>query len=47
MPVRYENIGFKYAGKLKRGLVDQIDPYDWDKRPGAIPRIHVLLSEGE
>ncbi len=40
-------VSFQYEGKPRRGLIDQIDPYDWEKRHGIIPRIHVRLSEGE
>ena len=40
-------VSFEYEGKPRRGLIDQIDPYDWEKRPGIIPRIHVRLSGGE
>jgi len=46
-PEHNVQIGFEYEGKPRRGLIDQIDPYDWEKRPGTIPRIHVRLSEGE
>jgi hypothetical protein len=46
-PERHGHVSFQYAGKPKRGLVDQIDPYDWEKRSGTSPRIHVTLSEGE
>ena len=46
-PERHGIVSLEYAGKPKRGLVDQIDPYDWEKRPGTTPRIHVTLSEGE
>ena len=46
-PERNEHVGFDYAGKPKRGLVDQVDPHDWEKRPGTIPRVHMTVSEGE
>ena len=46
-PERDVHVSFEYEGKRQRGLVDQIDPYDWEKRPGIVPRIHVRLSEGE
>jgi len=46
-PERDKHVNFEYAGKPKRGLVDQIDPYDWEMRSGTTPRIHVTLSEGE
>jgi len=46
-PERSGLVNFKYAGKPKLGLVDQIDPYDWEKQPGTTPRIHLTLSEGE
>ena len=46
-PERDVHVSFEYEGKSYRGLVDQIDPYDWEKRPGVVPRIHVRLSEDE
>jgi len=46
-PALHGSVSFEYAGKPKRGLIDQIDPYDWEKRSGTTPRIHVTLSEGE
>jgi hypothetical protein len=45
-PERHRHVSFEYGGRRERGLVDQIDPYDWEKRPGTTPRIHVTLSEG-
>jgi hypothetical protein len=45
-PERRGRFRFEYAGNPKRGLVNQIDPYDWEKRPGTTSRIHVTLSEG-
>jgi len=46
-PERDAHVSFEYEGKPHRGLVDQIDPYDWEKRSGIVPRIHVRLSEDE
>ena len=46
-PERDVHVSFEYDGKAQRGLVDQIDPYDWEKRSGVVPRIHVRLSEDE
>ena len=46
-PALHSPVSFEYAGKPKWGLIDQIDPYDWEKRPGTTPRIHVTLNEGE
>jgi hypothetical protein len=46
-PALHLRVSFKYAGKLKEGVVDQTYPHEWEKRPGTIPRIHVTLSEGE
>jgi hypothetical protein len=46
-PALHRRVSFKYAGKPKEGVVDQIYPHDWEKRPGTTPRIHVALSEGE
>ena len=46
-PVVHGHVSFKYAGKPKQGIVDQIYPFDWEKRGGTTPRIHVTLSEGE
>jgi hypothetical protein len=46
-PALHLRVSFKYAGKLKEGVVDQISPHAWEKRRGIIPRIHVTLSEGE
>src|SRR5579862_4614466 len=42
-PVHEERVRFEYEGKPQWGLVDQLDPYDWEKRPGIVPRIHVTL----
>ena len=38
-------VSFEYEGKPTQGLIDQIDPHDWETRPGIVPRIHVCLSE--
>ena len=46
-PERDVHVTFEYEGKPQRGLIDQIDPYDWEKRPGTPPRIHVTLSADE
>jgi len=46
-PERDAHVSFEYEGKPRRGLVDQIDPYDWEKRTGIVPRIHVRLTEDE
>jgi hypothetical protein len=46
-PERNGGVTFEYAGKPKHGVIDQIDPYDWEKRVGTTPRIHVTLSEGD
>jgi hypothetical protein len=46
-PALHGHVSFKYAGKLKGGVVDQIYPYEWEKRPGTTPRIHVTLSADE
>jgi len=46
-PEKDIHVSFAYEGRLRRGLVDQIDPHDWQKRPGIVPRIHVQLSEDE
>lgn len=40
-------VSFEFEGKTEHGLVDQIDPYDWEKRSGIIPRIHVRIGEAE
>jgi len=46
-PALHLRVSFKYAGKLKEGVVDQISPHEWEKRRGIIPRIHVTLSADE
>ena len=46
-PALHLRVSFKYAGKLKEGVVDQIYSHELERRPGTIPRIHVTLSEGE
>jgi hypothetical protein len=43
-PALHLRVSFKYAGKLKEGVVDQISPHAWEKRRGIISRIHVTLS---
>jgi len=42
-PVHEERVRLEYEGRPRWGLVDQLDPYDWEKRPGIVPRIHVTL----
>ena len=46
-PVRSEMVRFQYKGQPVAGMVALIDPYNWEKRPGVIPRIHVHMREGE
>jgi hypothetical protein len=46
-PERYSHISFECTGTWKRGLVDQIDPYDSEERPGTTPRIRLAFNEGE
>jgi hypothetical protein len=41
------HVSFEFEGKTVGGLVDQIDPYDWEKRSGIIPRIHVRIGEAQ
>jgi hypothetical protein len=46
-PVRSEMVHFLYKGRPVAGMVALIDPYNWEKRPGVITRIHVHMSEGD
>jgi hypothetical protein len=43
-PERAGRVKFPYRGKLVIGTVTLIDPYNWEKRPGAIPQVHVHLG---
>jgi hypothetical protein len=45
-PVRNGRTVFTHAGKTETGRVDTVEPPDWDKT-GAVPTIHVTLSQGE
>ena len=44
---RSEMVCFLYKGRPSVGMVALIDPYNWEKRPGIIPRVHVHMSEDE
>jgi len=44
-PERTGRVQFAYSGRLVTGTVTLIDPYNWEKRPGAIPQVHVHLDE--
>ena len=43
-PERAGQVKFPYRGKLVIGTVTLNDPYNWEKRPGAIPQVHVHLG---
>ena len=38
---------FEYHGRQTVAMVALVDPPNWEKRPGIVPRIHVYLSESE
>ena len=44
-PERTGRVQFAYKGELVTGTVTLIDPHNWEKRPGAIPQVHVHLDE--
>lgn len=44
-PVRSEMVHFEYRGRPAVGMVALIDPHNWEKRPGIIPRIHLRMNE--
>ena len=44
-PERTGRVQFAYKGELVIGTVTLIDPHNWEKRPGAIPQVHVHLDE--
>ena len=46
-PVRSEMVRSQYKGQQVAGMVALIDPYNWEKRPGVIARIHVHMRDGE
>jgi hypothetical protein len=46
-PVRSEMVHFQYKGRPSVGMVALIDPYNWERRPSVVPRIHVRMADGE
>jgi hypothetical protein len=45
-PVVLQQVSFQHQGKVETGLIEQIDPPDWEKR-GKVPDVYVVLSPGE
>ena len=43
-PELHRTLRFMHQGKIVSGIVEQIVPADWSRRPGAPPTIYVALS---
>jgi hypothetical protein len=43
-PELHRTLRFTHQGKIVTGIVEQIVPADWSRRPGATPTIYVVLS---
>ena len=46
MPGILQQVRFEHQGKVETGLIEKIDPPDWEKR-GKVPDVYVVLSPGE
>ena len=44
-PELHRTLRFMHQGKIVTGVVEQIVPSDWARRPHATPTIHVVLSQ--
>ncbi len=45
-PALLQQVSFQHQGKVEVGLVEQIDPPNWEKR-GKVPDVYVVLNPGE
>jgi hypothetical protein len=45
-PALLEQVSFEHQGKVETGLIERIDPPDWEKQ-GVVPDVYVVLSPGE
>lgn len=45
-PVLMQQISFEHQDKVETGLIERIDPPDWETRR-AVPKIYVVLSPAE
>jgi hypothetical protein len=43
-PVVGDQITFNHAGCIEAGRIDVIEPPDWERHRGTVPRVHVLQS---
>ena len=43
-PELHRTLRFMHNDKIVTGIVEQIVPADWSRRPHATPRIYVVLS---
>ncbi len=41
-PIRFGKTAFKHDGKAQVGRIEKIEPHDWERSPGTIPRILVV-----
>jgi hypothetical protein len=46
LPGILQQVSFEHQGKVETGLIEEIDPPDWEKR-GKVPDVYVVLSPGE
>ena len=42
-PTLVQQVSFEYQGKVETGLIERIDPSDWENR-GVVPNIYVVLN---
>ena len=45
-PALLQQVSFQHQGKVEVGLVEQIDPPNWEKR-GKVPDVYVVSNPGE
>ena len=45
-PAVLQQVSFQHQGKVEVGLVEQIDPPDWETR-AKVPDIYVVLKPGD
>jgi hypothetical protein len=45
-PTLVQQVRFEHQGKIETGLIERIDPPDWENR-SVVPNVYVVLSPGE
>ncbi len=45
-PTLVQQVSFEHQGKVETGLIERIDPPDWENR-GVVPNVYVVLNPSE